>query len=384
MTETDVKRERSEGLQTHLLRIFNILIFCVVLVIAAGIIFASIRGGEGYWITRQTLIIIGFGSALLILALALFINRLFTIRVIKPLGALRDGAVRIGQADFDHQIPVIRMDEIGVASPSLNPMVGKLQKHRAALELERDEALETSRFKGQLLVNVNHDLRTPLSAIMGYMIMVKDGVMGDVNDEQRQIFERLIASTTRLMSLINSLLDQAQIEARSLTLSHEAFSIRELVDDIHNNMMILADFKPLKVISEVAPDVPDKIVGDNQRIHQILMNLMGNAVKFTRKGEARLRIFLPNTSHWAIEVSDTGPGIPAEEQELIFEPFRRWNSVSATRERGTGLGLSIVQQLTELMGGAIYLHSAEGVGSTFTIILPLYTEESQAGVGISQ
>jgi signal transduction histidine kinase len=106
------------------------------------------------------------------------------------------------------------------------------------------------------------------------------------------------------------------------------------------------------------------------------MNLMGNAVKFTQQGEARLRVFLPNNSHWAIEVSDTGPGIPAEEQESIFEPFRRRKDVSAKKESGTGLGLSIVRQLTELMGGAIYLQSKEGKGSTFTIILPLYTEES--------
>jgi signal transduction histidine kinase len=372
----DVKPKQPESLRKPILRLFNVSAACIVLVIAAGITFAALSGEEAGWITRQAIILIGCGFLLLILILAFVVNRGFTVRVLKPLGDLRDGALRLDQGDLGHRIPIAGGDEIGVASEALNEMAGALQERVNALEKERDEALDTSQFKGQLLINVNHDLRTPLSAILGYTVMLKDGVMGVVNDEQRAILERIIASVTRLMSLVNSLLDEAQIEARTLTLNHETFSVRELVADIHSNMMILAEYKPVAVKSDVAPDVPEKIVGDNQRIHQILMNLMGNAVKFTQKGEARLRVFLPNQTHWAIEVSDTGPGIPAEEQESIFEPFRRRKAVSAKKETGTGLGLSIVRQLTELMGGAIYLQSKEGTGSTFTIILPLYTEEA--------
>ncbi len=371
-----MNRKQPESLREPILRLFNVSIVCIVLVVAAGIIFAATSGDEAGWITRQAMILIGCGFLLFILILALIVNRVFAARVLKPLAALRDGAGRFFHGGLEHRIPIAGKDEIGIACETLNRMAEELQERLTSLEKERDEALETSRFKGQLLINVNHDLRTPLSAILGYTVMLKDGVMGSVNDEQRAILERIIASVTRLMSLVNSLLDEAQIEARTLTLNHEAFSVRELVADIHSNMMILAEFKPVAVRSDVAPDVPEKIVGDNQRIHQILMNLMGNAVKFTQKGEACLRVFLPNKTHWAIEVSDTGPGIPAEEQESIFEPFRRRKAVSAKKETGTGLGLSIVRQLTELMGGAIYLQSKEGIGSTFTIILPLYTEEA--------
>jgi len=371
-----VKRKQPESLRKPILRLFNVSVVCIVLVVAVGIILAATSGDDAGWITRQAMILIGCGFLLLVLSLAFLVNWGFTARVLKPLGDLRAGAFHFGQGELEHRISIIEKDEIGIACETLDQMAEALQERVSALEKERDEALETSLFKGQLLINVNHDLRTPLSAILGYTVMLKDGVMGSVNDEQRAILERIIASVTRLMSLVNSLLDEAQIEARTLTLNHEAFSVRELVADIHSNMMILAEFKPVAVKSDVAPDVPEKIVGDNQRIHQILMNLMGNAVKFTQKGEARLRVFLPNKTHWAIEVSDTGPGIPAEEQESIFEPFRRRKAVSAKKETGTGLGLSIVRQLTELMGGAIYLQSKEGKGSTFTIILPLYTEEA--------
>jgi signal transduction histidine kinase len=372
----DVKRKQPDSLRKPILSLFNVLAVCIVLVIAAGIMFVAFSGEDAGWmITHQATILIGCGFILIILILALAVNRFFAARVLKPLGALRDGVGHFFQGGLEHRIPIAENDEIGIACETLNRMAEELQERLTALEKERDEALETSHFKGQLLINVNHDLRTPLSAILGYTVMLKDGVMGAVNDEQRSILERIIASVTRLMSLVNSLLDEAQIEARTLTLNHEAFSVRDLVADIHSNMLILAEFKPVTVNSDVAPDVPEKILGDNQRIHQILMNLMGNAVKFTQKGEARLRVFLPNDSHWAIEVSDTGPGIPIEDQESIFEPFRRRKDVSAKKESGTGLGLSIVRQLTELMGGAIYLQSTEGKGSTFTIILPLYTEE---------
>jgi len=371
-----VKRKQPESLRQTLLRLLNLLTVCSIVLVVAGILFTIMSGEKTYQITRQAVILIGCGVVLTILILYLIIRRVFTVRIFTPLDALRDGVYRLGQGDLGHRIPVTRMDEIGITGESLNQMAEALHERETVLNLERDQAVEASLLKSRLLVNVNHDLRTPLSAILGYVEMFKGGELGEISEEQLGISRRISASVRRLMSLVNSLLDQAQIENETLTLNHEAFSVRDLVAEIVSNMTILAEEKSIAIKSDVALDVPGMIVADGQRIHQILMNLMGNAVKFTRKGEVRVRVFLPEPEHWAIEVSDTGPGIPAEEQEMVFEPFRHRNGIPARKESGTGLGLSIVRGLVQLMGGGVYLQSTEGVGSTFTVVLPLHTEEN--------
>jgi PAS domain S-box-containing protein len=230
---------------------------------------------------------------------------------------------------------------------------------------------ELDRMKSAFVSTASHELRTPLSAILGYADMLQEGIYGALSERQRNTMERIVANIGRLLSLVGNLLDQAQMEAGMMTLDIAPFRTADLTSDAMAVMSVLAEAKGLELISHVADDVPDTLVGDRQRLHQILVNLVGNAVKFTQEGTVSVRVYRPDASCWALAVSDTGPGISKDAQSYIFEPFRHADE-SLTREyTGAGLGLTIVKQLVELMEGEITLESDVGVGSTFTIVLPI-------------
>ncbi len=230
---------------------------------------------------------------------------------------------------------------------------------------------ELERMKNIFISSVSHELRTPLNAILGYADMLKEAVYGPVSNGQRNVLDRIVVNARRLLTIVNDLLDQAQIEAGMLKIKIASFSPRDLVADVINTMNGLAQPKGLELTGEIATDVPDTLSGDRQRLHQILVNLVGNAIKFTDEGGVHVRVYQPDARHWAMEVSDTGPGIPPDAQPRIFEPFWQVDG-SVTREHsGSGLGLSIVKQLTNLMGGEVTATSQMGEGSTFTVTMPL-------------
>jgi PAS domain S-box-containing protein len=241
----------------------------------------------------------------------------------------------------------------------------------AVVALARDQALETSRLKTELLAKVSHELRTPLGAILGFAELLEAGVYGSLSDKQQQVTIRIIDSTQYLTSLVNELLDQAQLEAGRLKLNIQSFAPADLVDDTLIRMGVLARAKGLSLTSDIAADVPPALWGDSARLQQILVNLVSNAIKFTPTGAVRMRLYCPDADHWAMQVSDTGSGIPVEAQTYIFEPFRQVDGSVTRAHAGTGLGLSIVKQLTTVMGGEITLKSEIGQGSTFTVSLPL-------------
>jgi PAS domain S-box-containing protein len=240
-----------------------------------------------------------------------------------------------------------------------------------ALAVARDQALEASRLKSELLANVSHDLRTPLTAILGYADMLHSTVRGPLSDEQSRMIERVIANARQLSSLINDLLDQAQVEAGKLELERVLFTPASLIKDTMTAMSIQAQAKGLKLTSELADDVPTILSGDPQRLRQILVNLVGNAIKFTAQGAIHVRVYRPDTMHWALQVSDTGCGIPQEAQQRVFDPFWQMDGSPTREQNGVGLGLSLVRQFATLMGGVVELESKVGHGSMFTVILPL-------------
>ncbi len=240
-----------------------------------------------------------------------------------------------------------------------------------ALLLARDQALEASRLKSQLLAKVSHELRTPLGSILGYTELLNGGAFGSLNEPQKQATANILNSTNYLNTLISELLDQAQIEARTLLLNNQTFSPAALLERVQTTISVLAQNKGLTFSVSQSPDLPEVIYGDERRLQQIIINLVSNAVKFTPAGEVRLSLLRPNPVHWAIQVTDTGIGIPAEAQNYIFEPFRQADTSITHENRGTGLGLSIARQLVEMMGGRITLDSEVDKGSTFTVILPI-------------
>ncbi len=238
---------------------------------------------------------------------------------------------------------------------------------------------EIERMKNTFISIASHELRTPLSAIIGYAEMLQTGIYGKLTDQQRSVVGRVVANTNQLLSLANNLLDRAQLEAGRLTLHIGAFSPTELVTSVQGVMDVMAQAKRLRLTSHIAADVPATLTGDRQRLYQILTNLIGNAIKFTEEGSVNVRVYMHDADHWALAVTDTGPGIAPEAREYIFEAFRQADE-SVTREySGAGLGLSIAKQLVSLMGGEIRLESEVGKGSTFTVILPLVPPATEGG-----
>jgi signal transduction histidine kinase len=241
----------------------------------------------------------------------------------------------------------------------------------------RDQAIEASRFKTQLLAKVSHELRTPLGAIMGYTELLQNGIFGPLSPEQKNATAEVIDSTDYLTMLVNQLLDQAQNESAAVQLHITAFEPAALLHQVEAQMSVLARNKGLFLRTEVTGQLPFLLRGDRDRLQQILVNLVGNAIKFTESGHVEVCFFQPDTTHWAIQVADTGLGIPQEAQAYIFEPFRQVDGSITRQHTGTGLGLTIVQQLVHLMGGEIKLDSEVGRGSTFTILLPLEPAEEK-------
>ncbi len=237
---------------------------------------------------------------------------------------------------------------------------------------------EVDRMKSAFVSMVSHELRTPLNAILGYADMLKEHVYGSLTEGQLSTVLRVIANGQRMLGLVNNLLDQAQIEAGKITVMMSAFDPNQMIEDLSSVMSVLASQNGLQLECSVADDVPLNLVSDRHRLHQILVNLVGNAIKFTEKGKVSIRVFRPDTEHWTLEVSDTGPGIPREAQSYIFEPFRQVDGSATRHHAGTGLGLSIVKQLVSLLGGEITLTSEVGQGSTFSVVLPLILEQEKA------
>jgi signal transduction histidine kinase len=244
----------------------------------------------------------------------------------------------------------------------------------AQLAGARDQALAASRLKSQILSNISHDARTPLNVIMARVEMLQMGLYGVLSEKQNEVIGAINAQAVSLLEFIKNLLDQAQMEAGQLKLNEVAFETDMLADYVAS-LRPLTQAKGLKLTCETSPDLPPTLLGDPERLKQILSNLVGNAIKFTQEGGITVCFRRADSAHWALDVSDTGPGIPVQEQKHLFEAFWQGDG-SLTREngRGVGLGLSIVQQLTTAMNGQIQVKSEMGKGSTFTVTLPLITE----------
>jgi PAS domain S-box-containing protein len=253
--------------------------------------------------------------------------------------------------------------------------VTSIKENEAALAIARDEAMRANSFKSQLLANVSHELRTPLGIILGYTDLIVRKSYGDLTDKQINILGRIKDSTQYLDGLVSELLDQAQLDSGKLHLSQRSFEPREVLGSVCNQLSVLAEAKNLDFHSSISDSMPISIFGDSQRLKQILVNLISNAIKFTETGGIKVEISIaPSQTEWMMRVTDTGPGISQESLNTIFEPFKQLADAHKSLRKGYGLGLSITRQLIRLMGGNISLESTIGTGTTFTVLLPLITE----------
>jgi signal transduction histidine kinase len=229
-----------------------------------------------------------------------------------------------------------------------------------------------SQHKNQFVANMSHELRTPLAAILGYAELMQEGFYGNQSKKSLNALTRIRSNGKHLLGLINTVLDIAKIESGQFTLNMAEYAIESVVETVRSATESLAQNKKLALKTEVAKSLPVGL-GDEQRLTQVLLNLVGNALKFTDTGEVRVTAKAVN-GHFNVSVTDTGPGIPEEHQARIFEQFHQVDSSNTKAKGGTGLGLAIAKQIVEMHGGRIWVESALGKGSTFQMELPTRAE----------
>jgi PAS domain S-box-containing protein len=256
--------------------------------------------------------------------------------------------------------------DLQVSHGALEEQTARLAQLVKELEAARRRAEEAAETKSAFLANMSHEIRTPLNAIMG---MTALALQSRLTPDQREYLTTVKSSAESLLAIINDILDFSKIEAKRLDLERTEFDAREVIGDAVRLLALRASEKGLELACHIVPAVPAALLGDPGRLRQVLLNIMGNAVKFTDRGEVVLRVTVEHTAprqatlHFA--VSDTGIGIPAEHQARIFDAFTQADSSTTRRYGGTGLGLAIAQRLVELMNGRMWVDSEPGRGSTF-------------------
>jgi two-component system sensor kinase len=307
---------------------------------------------------------------------SLFVGR----RVVRPLEALRRGVERIGKGDLDHRLDLKTGDEIEILADEFNEMAAHLREAYTGLEhkvAERTQELtianeklgEASQLKSQFLANVNHELRTPVSAIIGYAHLFLRATEGQISRLERENLQDLLHNAERLLNQIDSLLEFSKIEAGKIELDVAPVKVNEVIQSAISTIEPSLNGANVRIIREVGSDLP-VLKTDREKLKQILLNLLDNAIKFTERGEIKIATSQQNGSLQLV-VSDTGIGIPKEELNKIFEEFHRGDSSGNKNYRGTGLGLAIVKQFVNLLGGDVVVESEVGKGSVFTVTLPL-------------
>jgi signal transduction histidine kinase len=319
------------------------------------------------------LLLIGFTMAVLA---SWFAGR----RVVRPLEALRRGVERIGKGDLNHRLDLKTGDEIEILADEFNEMAMHLREAYTGLErkvAERTQELtvanekleEASQLKSQFLANVNHELRTPVSAIIGYAHLVLRATQGQISRLQRENLEDLLRNAERLLHQIDSLLEFSKIEAGKMEMYVESVEVNEVIQEAIATIESTLNGGSVRIIREIGSDLP-VLNTDREKLGQIVLNLLDNAVKFTEQGEIRISASQQNRS-LKLAVSDTGVGIEKEDLNKVFDEFHRGDSHNSKNYRGTGLGLAITQEFVNLLGGEIAVESEVGKGSVFTVTLPL-------------
>jgi signal transduction histidine kinase/CheY-like chemotaxis protein len=304
---------------------------------------------------------------------------------------VRSGAERIGNGHLDHTIAFRWTNELGELAAAFNEMAARLRNrdreiatHTDALAQAHEQALEASRLKSEFLATMSHEIRTPMNGIVGMADLL---AATRLNQEQEEYTDIIRGSADALLIIINDILDLSKIEAGRLELQQGVFSVRRIVEEVVELLATAALARHLELNKLIAPDVPQRCQGDAARLRQVLLNLLGNAIKFTEKGGITLSVRglaacdgpAQGSGSLRFEIHDTGIGIPQEQISRLFAPFTQVDGSYTRKYGGTGLGLAISKRLVELMGGEIGVESRWGEGSLFWFTVPLTAAAEDKG-----
>jgi signal transduction histidine kinase len=291
----------------------------------------------------------------------------FSTIIVSAYGDMTNIRTAMNRGAFDFLVkPIDFIDfEATIAKTIRHVEILREARHR---EIENQRLQLASQHKSQFLASMSHELRTPLNAILGYTELILDSIYGDMPQKARDVLDRIQRNGRHLLSLINDVLDFSKIEAGQLSLSLDNYKMQDVVWSVHSAIEPLASEKKITLKIEVPSDLPSGR-GDERRITQVLLNLVGNAIKFTDQGEVVVSAAVVDGC-FKLSVRDTGPGISAADQSRLFQEFQQADNAVTLKKEGTGLGLAISKRIIEMHGGKIWVESGIGQGSTFAFTLP--------------
>jgi signal transduction histidine kinase len=301
------------------------------------------------------------GVAVAAIVLALLLGFVLSWSVIGPIQRIDARLAAIASGDFSGHVEVENRDELGALAANVNQMNDELRRLYS-------ELATTSQHKSEFLASMSHELRTPLNAIIGFSQVLREKMVGDVNEKQEEYLDDIISSGNHLLSLINDVLDLSKVEAGQVELEIAPFSLRDALERGVSMVKERATKNGVGLTLEAGAQA-GVVEADERRISQVVFNLLSNAVKFTPAGGNVVVSSIPVNGEVRVSVSDTGPGIATEDQTRIFEEFQQ-TDIGARQLEGTGLGLALSKRLIELHGGRIWVESELGRGSMFTFALP--------------